>query len=280
MPLANMRDLLSQAKHHACAIGAFSVSSMDMIRGVIRAAEKCNAPVILQVAECRLPSSPLHMIGPAMLAAARSAAVPVSVHLDHGLTLPCIRQALEMGFTSVMIDGSHLPMDENMALSNHVMALAQPYGAAVEAEIGRVGKTESGENAPALCASPEDAVAFAKSTRVDALAVAIGNAHGVYVGAPQLQFDVLEAILKQIDTPMVLHGGTGISRQDFRRCIDLGMHKINIATATFQAVHRAAQDAPDYFAMSDQMAAAAEEVALKHIDIFRSAALLPHPGIA
>ncbi|MBQ4074771.1 MAG: ketose-bisphosphate aldolase [Clostridia bacterium] len=274
MPLANMRDLLSQAKEKGCAVGAFSVSSLDMIGGVIAAAEEKNAPVILQVAQCRLPSSPLHLIGPAMLSAAKAACVPVAVHLDHGLTLPCIRDALEMGFTSVMIDGSSLPMEENIALTRQVMALASPFHAAVEAEIGRVGKTESGQDAPAQCASPEDAILFAKESHVDALAVAIGNAHGVYSGAPRLHFDILEEIRKYCAVPLVLHGGTGISEEDFRRCIALGMHKINIATATFQAVCHAAQGASDYFAMSGSMTRAAKEVALRHIDIFNSAVLL------
>lgn len=274
MSLANLQDLLSRAKEKDCAVGAFSVSSLDMIGGVIAAAEEKRAPVILQVAECRLPSSPLQLIGPAMLSAAKVAHVPVAVHLDHGLTLSCIQAALEMGFTSVMIDGSALSMEENIALTRQVMDLARPFHAAVEAEIGRVGKTESGQNSPAQCASPEDAIQFVRETAVDALAVAIGNAHGVYVGAPDLHFDILEEIRRHCATPLVLHGGTGISEGDFRRCISLGMHKINIATATFQAVCAAAQGASDYFAMSGSMTQAAKEVALRHMDIFRSAALL------
>ena len=135
MSLVNMKELLREARMQNCAVGAFSVSSIDMITGVIRAAEALNTPVILQVAEVRLPYSPLHVIGPAMLAAARAARVPVAVHLDHGMTEGCIRAALDVGFTSVMFDGSRLPMEENIARTQAVIRLAERYGAAVEAEI-------------------------------------------------------------------------------------------------------------------------------------------------
>lgn len=269
MSLANMKELIRQARTRGHAVGAFSVSSIEMIQGVIRAAEAASTPVILQVAQVRLPHSPLHIIGPAMLEAARAAKVPVAVHLDHGTTIDCIREALEIGFTSVMFDGSRLPMAENIARTREVIQMAAAYGAAVEAEIGVVGKTESGEALPAQCADPEDAVRFIQETGVDALAVAIGNAHGVYEGTPELRFDVLEKMQGRCgDTAFVLHGGTGISDADFRRAISLGMNKINIATASFMAVHQAAQGAGDYFDMSARMTAAAQQVAMQHINIF------------
>lgn len=269
MSLANMKDLLAQARAQSRAVGAFSVSSIDMIHGVIRAAEATQTPVILQVAQVRLPHSPLPVIGAAMLSAARAADVPVGVHLDHGLTEDCIRQALDLGFTSVMFDGSRLPMDENIARTREIAALARQYGASVEAEIGVVGKTETGAALTAQCADPEEGVRFARETGVDALAVAIGNAHGVYEGTPELRFDVLERMRGRCgDTAFVLHGGTGISDADFQRAISLGMHKINIATASFMAVHQAAQGAKDYFDMIGRMAAAAEQVARQHIALF------------
>ena len=269
MSLVNMKELLLEARRQKRAVGAFSVSSVDMICGVIRAAEALDTPVILQVAQVRLPHSPLHVIGPAMLEAARAARVPVAVHLDHGMTVDCIREALDIGFTSVMFDGSRLPMEENIARTREIVALAARYGAAVEAEIGVVGKTETGAALTAQCADPEEAVCFALETGVDALAVAIGNAHGVYEGMPELRFDVLERMQGRCgDTAFVLHGGTGISDADFRRAIALGMHKINIATASFMAVHQAAQGAKDYFDMIGSMSAAAEDVARQHIAIF------------
>ena len=269
MALANMRQLLQQARAQGRAVGAFSVSSVEMICGVIRAAEALQTPVILQVAEVRLPHSPLHVIGPAMLSAARAARVSVGVHLDHGVTPECIREALDMGFTSVMFDGSRLEMAENIARTQEVIRMAEGRGASVEAEIGVVGKTETGAALTARCADPEEAVRFVRQTGVDALAVAIGNAHGVYEGTPELRFDVLERMQGRCgDTSFVLHGGTGVTAEDFRRAIRLGMHKINIATASFMAVHRAAQGAADYFDMSDRMRAAAEAVAREHIEIF------------
>ncbi|MBQ2953990.1 MAG: ketose-bisphosphate aldolase [Clostridia bacterium] len=269
MSLINMKELLAEARAQNRAVGAFSVSSMEMICGVVRAAEALDTPVILQVAQVRLPHSPLHVIGPAMLAAARNAQVPVAVHLDHGMTEDCIRKALDIGFTSVMFDGSRLPMEENIARTREIARLAARYGASVEAEIGVVGKTETGAALTAQCADPEEAVRFVAETGVDALAVAIGNAHGVYEGTPELRFDVLERMQGRCgDTAFVLHGGTGISDEDFRRAISLGMHKINIATASFMAVHQAAQGAKDYFDMSARMAGAAEAVARQHIGIF------------
>lgn len=269
MSLANMKELLTDARAQNRAVGAFSVSSIDMIGGVVRAAEALKTPVILQVAQVRLPYSPLRVIGPAMLSAARAAEVPVAVHLDHGTTEDCIREALELGFTSVMFDGSRLPMDVNIARTREIVALARRYGAAVEAEIGVVGKTEDGAALTAQCADPGEAVRFLQETGVDALAVAIGNAHGVYEGAPELRFDVLERMRGRCgNAALVLHGGTGISDADFRRAISLGMHKINIATASFMAVHQAAQGAEDYFDMLGRMSAAAEAVARQHIGIF------------
>ncbi len=267
MPLANMRDVMRTQKAQGKALGAFSVSSLEMIEGVLRAAETLGEPVLLQVAQCRLNVTPLALIGPCMLAAARNARVPVCVHLDHGLTLDCVKEALALGFTSVMIDGSTLQDKENIALTRQVMAMARPYGAAVEAEIGVVGRTESGGDQQALCADPTQARQFLAETQVDALAVAIGNAHGVYAGTPKLRFDVLEQ-LQPVDTPLVLHGGTGISDGDFRRCIRLGMTKINIATATFQAVTLAAQGAPDFFEMAKRMQDAAYAVTMHHLRVF------------
>lgn len=268
MSLAGTKDLLLEARKSKRAVGAFSVSSIDMILGVIRAAEELKTPVLLQVAECRLNASPLHIIGSAMIAAAKEAKVPVAVHLDHGLTLDCVRQAIDLGFSSVMIDGSALSMDENIALTRKVVDMAHPKGVAVEAEIGRVGKTESGEDAPAMCADPDEAARFVRETDVDALAVAIGNAHGVYVGTPQLRFDILEKVGELTDIPLVLHGGTGISDEDFRHCVALGMNKINIATASFMAATGAAQGAKGYFDMAQRIQDAVYEVAKHHIGVF------------
>ncbi|MBQ3904670.1 MAG: class II aldolase [Eubacterium sp.] len=235
--LVNMKTLLADAEKGNYAVGSFSVANMEMVLGVIKAAEELNAPIILQIAEVRLKQSPLEVIGPLMVAAAKCARVPVAVHFDHGKTLEKIGQALEIGFTSVMFDGSHLPLSENIAQTKTVIEKARAYGAAVEAEIGCVGGSEDGSEDIAInCTNPDDAVRFEKETGVDALAIAIGNAHGNYKSTPKLRFDILEKVDSLTKTPLVLHGGTGITPEDFVRCSKTGIKKINIATATFDKV--------------------------------------------
>ena len=270
MSLVNMRPLLYKAAKDGRAVGAFSVAGLEMIQGVVLAAEKTNTPVILQIAEARLATSPLHLIGPAMLAAAGKAKVEVAVHLDHGTTEGCIREAMDLGFTSVMFDGSHLPLEENIAMTKRFVALAHARGVNVEAEIGRVGRTESGEDAPMAYADPAEALRFIRETNVDALAVGIGNAHGVYTAAPQLRFDILEQISGSTPVPLVLHGGTGISPEDFRNAIRLGVRKINIATACFQAAAIAAHAAQEHniFDVSRRMTDATAHAVLEHLQIF------------
>lgn len=269
MPLSNMKELIARADAQGRAVGAFSVSSIDMALGVAAAAEALQTPVILQVAQCRLTHTPLAVLGAAMLACAKNARVDIGVHLDHGLTLPCVKEALALGFTSVMIDGSALPLAQNIALTKRVIDMAAPYGAAVEAEIGRVGRSEAGGEGAAVCADPQEGARFALETGVDALAVGIGNAHGVYKGAPALRFSVLEDMRALgVSTPFVLHGGTGISDEAFKTCVRLGMRKINIATAIFGAVTQAAQGARDYFDMSARMQRAAQAAAERHIRVF------------
>lgn len=200
--LVNMRDLLADARVGGYAVGSFSVANMEMVLGVLQAAEELRAPVILQIAEVRLRQSPLELIGPLMVAAARQASVPVAVHFDHGKTKKKIGQALELGFTSVMFDGSHLPLDENIAETCRIIEMARPYGAAVEAEIGCVGGSEDGSEEIAMhCTDPADAVRFEQETGVDALAIAIGNAHGNYKATPKLRFDILAQVAEDTHTP-------------------------------------------------------------------------------
>lgn len=237
--LVNMKELLADAEKGNYAVGSFSVANMEMVLGVLKAAEELKAPVILQIAEVRLKQSPLEVIGPLMVAAAKNAPTPVAVHFDHGKTMKKISQALEIGFTSVMFDGSHLPLDENIKQTNEVIKKAKEYGAAVEAEIGCVGGSEDGSEDIAInCTKPEDAVRFERETGVDALAIAIGNAHGNYKSTPKLRFDILEEVDALTKTPLVLHGGTGITPDDFVKCSKTGIKKINIATATFDMVEK------------------------------------------
>lgn len=273
--LVNMRDLLADARVGGYAVGSFSVANMEMVLGVLQAAEELRAPVILQIAEVRLRQSPLELIGPLMVAAARQASVPVAVHFDHGKTEQKIGQALELGFTSVMFDGSHLPLDENIAETCRIIEMARPYGAAVEAEIGCVGGSEDGSEEIAMhCTDPADAVRFEQETEVDALAIAIGNAHGNYKATPKLRFDILAQVAADTHTPLVLHGGTGISPEDFRRCAQTGIQKINIATATFDSAEQTVRGAYDasaiggYYDLQGAEVQGAYKNAHRHILIF------------
>ena len=277
MPLVNMKALLADAMEKNYAVGSFSVANLEMIQGVIKAAEETKSPIILQIAEVRLNHSPLHIIGPAMLAAAKNASVPVAVHLDHGTTLECIGEALRLGFTSVMFDGSHLPFEKNVEMTKEVVSMAKGYGAAVEAEIGCVGGSEDGSVDIAMrCTSPDQAEIFAERTGVDALAIAIGNAHGFYKEAPQLRFDILESVRDRVSIPLVLHGGTGIEPEDFIRCHQSGIKKINIATATFAAAERKVREGYEkggikgYYDMHVKQIEGAYENAKKHMEIFYS----------
>lgn len=273
--LVNMRDLLADAEKGNYAVGSFSVANMEMVLGVLKAAEELSAPVILQIAEVRLKQSPLEVIGPLMVAAAENTDIPVAVHFDHGKTLEKIEQALDIGFTSVMFDGSHLPLDENIEMTKKVIAMAEQYDASVEAEIGCVGGSEDGSEDIAInCTKPEDAVRFENETGVDALAIAIGNAHGNYKATPKLRFDILEEIERITDTPLVLHGGTGISPEDFVKCSKTGIKKINIATATFDMVEKTVRDCYNknsingYYDLQAAEVDGAYQNAKKHILIF------------
>ena len=244
MPLVNMAPLLKDARSGGYAVGSFSVANMEMVLGVLKAVEETKSPAIIQIAEVRLNYSPLELIGPLMVAAAKNSPMPVAVHFDHGKTAEKIKQALDIGFTSVMFDGSHLPFEENSRITAEIKKTAAAYGADCEGEIGCVGGSEDGSEDIAInCTSPAQALEFYNKTGVDALAVAIGNAHGNYKQAPKLRFDILEQTAGLVPVPLVLHGGTGILPDDFRRCIKLGINKINIATATFDSVEQSAREA-------------------------------------
>lgn len=279
MPLLDMKTLLIKAKKEEYGVGAFSIANMEMIMGAVKAAEELNSPIILQIAEVRLNYSPLYLIGPMMIAAAKNSKVPIAVHLDHGLTIDKVSEALELGFTSVMIDGSMNSLDENIKITRTAVEKAKKYKATVEAEIGKVGGSEDGkENHEILYTDVDEAEKFCNETGIDALAVAIGNAHGDYKGEPKLNFDILESINNRLDIPLVLHGGSGISKKDFRKCIDLGIHKINVATSTFKSVEKSVRETYnkydnqkiDYFKLHTSEIQGAYENVKMHIEIFKS----------
>ena len=277
MALVAMKQLLDQAARENRGCGAFSVGNMEMIRGAVRAAEELKTPIILQIAEVRLPNSPLELMGPMMVQAAKEASVDIAVHLDHGLTMETVKKALELGFTSVMFDGSRKPFEENISCTREVAELAKQYGATVEAELGLVGGSEDGKSDHGIrCTDPEDAVVFCEKTGVDALAVAIGNAHGDYPVAPQLAFDVLEEIHNRVDIPLVLHGGSGITDKDFQRAISLGIRKVNIATASFNSLTKKAEEymaqegKHNFFDLNEAMTQGVYENVKRHIQVFNT----------
>ena len=273
MPLVPMKKLLNEAEKGKYAVGAFNVANMEMIMGVMRAAEELRSPVILQVAERRLEYSPLHLIGPMMVAAATAAKVPTAVNFDHGQTLETIQQALAIGFSSVMIDGSQYPLDENIRITRTVCEEAARYGASMEGEVGAIGGNEGGD-AAVIYTDVNQAARFFEATGVDALAVAIGNAHGLYHGIPHLNFDVLGQVRRRISVPLVLHGGTGLSEQDFHKSIRMGIRKINVATAIFNSaeehVYQMYQEGSprSYFRLHEQEVVGAYETSKRHIQWF------------
>lgn len=275
MALVTMKSLLEQANNNHKGVGAFSVGNMEMVKGAIQAAEELDTPIILQIAEVRLKHSPLALMGPMMVQAAREAKVDVAVHLDHGLTMDVVKQALELGFTSVMFDSSTYPFEENISRTKEVVELAKKYGATVEAELGLVGGSEDGSCDHGIrCTNPDDAKIFCDQTGIDALAVAIGNAHGNYPVAPKLAFDVLEEIHRQVEVPLVLHGGSGITDEDFQKAISLGIVKVNIATASFNKLTQRAEEylqsegVHNYFALNEAMVSGTYENVKHHINVF------------
>ncbi len=277
MPLASMNELLLKAEQSNYGVGAFSITNMETIMGTIKAAEELKSPIILQVAEVRLKHSPLKYIGPLMVEAAKNASVPVAVHFDHGQSLEAITQAMDLGFTSVMFDGSHLCFEENISQTKKITNLAHQRGIDCEGEIGRVGGSEDGnQKIQMLVTGVEEAVGFARETGVDALAVAIGNAHGVYVQEPDLQFERLREINNVVSVPLVLHGGSGISHDDFRECIKRGITKINVATATLVSIVNNLTDLYknnekiNYFTSHNQVIEGAYECVKEHILVFGS----------
>lgn len=275
--IVTLKELLEIAKAENKAIGSFTCPNMEIVMGTIRAAEESQSPIIIQIAEGRLKHTPLNMIGPLMVQAAKDASVKIAVHLDHGLTIGKAREALGYGFTSVMFDGSHYSLQENIDKTNEIAKLARETGASVEAELGTIGGKEATErDEVSKYTDVGEAKMFAENADIDALAVAIGNAHGHYKGKPELNFERLAELQKAVNVPLVLHGGSGISDEDFRHCIDLGVRKINIATAsmdaaiTFAGRYMAEPGEHDYYHFNENMVQGVYENVKHCIKVFNN----------
>lgn len=236
--LATLNDVMKIAEEKKIAVGSFNTPNLEALQAVIEAAEELDLPVIIQFAQCHEPWIPLAMIGPIMVNAAKKSKVPVCVHLDHGETLEYLQQALDMGFTSIMYDGSTLSYEENLDNTKRAVAMATKTGASVEAELGSMGRRESGagddsgENDDTkIYTDPHQAKVFVEETGIDALACSFGTTHGIYLTQPKLDFDVVKnvrALTEQI--PIVMHGGSGVSREDYRKAIEAGTRKVNYFT--------------------------------------------------
>lgn len=237
--LVTLKDILQMAEEKKIAIGAFNAAGLETIEAELSAAEALNLPVIIQFAQCHEPWVKLSTIGPIMVDMAKKSAVPVCVHLDHGETLEYLNTALEIGFTGIMYDGSTLPYAENLSNTIRAVEMAKKYGASVEAELGSMGKRESGmgeegagtNDSSKIYTDPDLAAKFVEDSGIDALACSFGTTHGIYLTEPKLDFDVVKNVRSKCNNiPVVMHGGSGVSAEDFHKAVEAGVRKINYFT--------------------------------------------------
>lgn len=241
--LVNLNEVLKKAQKEKYAVGLFNTTDTDMLQAVIEAAEESRSPVILGTAEVLLPYGELKLIAPSVIAAAKRVSVPVVVHYDHGLTFERCLEALQLGFLSVMFDGSAKAYGQNIEETKEIVKIAHAFGASVEGEIGHVGEAAQGdESLENMYTTVAEAKEYLENTGVDALAVAIGSAHGVYKKKPKLNIERLKEIAGAVSVPLVLHGGSGLSDDDFKNTIREGIAKVNIFTDLCLAGERAMKD--------------------------------------
>ncbi len=279
--IANLNEVLLPAKKGRYAVGLFNTINMEMARGVIAAAEELNAPVIIGTAEILLPYGPLEELSYLLVPMAKKASVPVVLHLDHGLNEETCKRALKLGFRSIMYDCSTSSYEDNIKKVKEMAEFAHSYGASIEAELGHVGDNEgSAEGSDQLTnpamfyTQPKQAKEFIEATKADALAIAVGTAHGAYKLPPKLDFDRIKEIADIVDTPLVLHGGSGLSDADFEKAIACGISKVNIFTDINLAGAKAAVKAYEKgLGLTDLVEPTVEAVkieVMKKIHIFKS----------
>ncbi len=227
------KELLLDAQKNKYAVGAFNVNNMEIIQAIIDGAEESNSPVIIQASQGGIKYAGIDYIANLGKLAGRNSRVPVALHLDHGTDFDQVMLCIRHGFTSVMIDGSRFPLEENIALTKKVVDIAHAVGVTVEAELGKIGGTEDHitvSEKDATFTDPLEAKRFVEETGVDYLAIAVGTAHGVYQGEPKLDYDRIKAIRELVDIPLVLHGSSGVPEESLKKAISLGISKINIDT--------------------------------------------------
>lgn len=233
MAYVTTKEMLQKAHREGYAVGAFNVENMTMVQAVVDAAAELDAPVIIQTTPGTLRVADVDMFVAMVKNEAAKVRVPIALHLDHGNSFELAARAMKAGYTSVMIDGSKLEFEENIAVSGKVAELAHALDIPVEAELGTVGGKEDGHHVKDMeqaFTDPEKAEEFVKRTEVDFLALGIGNAHGFYKGVPKLRFDILLETKRRIDIPLVLHGASGIPDEDVRKATGMGIAKVNFAT--------------------------------------------------
>ena len=242
--LVNLNDVLQKAKKEGYGVGLFNTTDTDMLEAAITAAEEMNSPIIIGTAEVLLPFGELKLISPSIIALAKQAKVPVVVHYDHGLTFERCKEALALGFTSIMFDGSAYDYATNVKMTREMSDYAHKLGASIEGEIGHVGDATIGDNLLTdRYTTVKEAKEFLESTGVDALAISIGTAHGAYKFKPVLNIERLKEIKENVDVPLVLHGGSGLTDEDFKNTITNGIAKVNIFTDLCIAGVKAMKDA-------------------------------------
>ena len=272
--LVNLNEVLKYAEENNCAIGSFNTPNFASLKAVLSAAEEKNIPVIIMHAQVHEEMGLCQMaeIAPIMKFMAEKSTVPVCMHLDHGTDVDYIEKGLELGFTSVMYDGSLLSKDENYANTVRVVEMAKKYNASVEAEIGSMGAREGGgEGDESIYTDPDDAKDFSEKTGIDALACAFGTAHGLYAKEPKLDFERLAEIKDKVLVPLVMHGGSGVSTEEYKKVIELGIRKINYYTYMAKAGGKAVAEAENKMFFHDlELAAIAgmKEDVEKAMDIF------------
>ncbi|NLB18126.1 MAG: class II fructose-1,6-bisphosphate aldolase [Syntrophomonadaceae bacterium] len=244
MPLVSVAELLTKAEAGGYAVGAFNANNMEIVQAFAMAAEKENSPVIMHASQGAIKYAGLEYIIGLVRIAAETTRVPIALHLDHGTSFDQVVRCIRGGFSSVMYDGSQLPLGENIRITQKVMDISRPIGVSVEGELGHIGGTEDDitvDEKDALYTNPEEALTFVKETGVDCLAVAIGTAHGQYKGEPKLDFERLAKISKLVNIPIVLHGSSGVPDEAIKKAINLGVRKVNIDTNIREAFVAAAR---------------------------------------
>jgi len=273
--LVNLNQVLKKAQKEKYAVGLFNTIDTDMLQAAIEAAEEMNSPIIIGTAEVLLPYGDLDLIAPSVVAAAKRAKVPVVVHYDHGLTFEnCIR-ALRLGFSSIMFDGSAGDYASNIERTREIVKIAHAYGASVEGEIGHVGQADNADDMQEdRYTTVKEALDFLNDTGVDALAIAIGTAHGQYKSKPKLNLERLKEIHAVTDVPLVLHGGSGLSDDDFRETIKNGIAKMNIYTdlcnAGVRSVAKSVEAGAHYHDIRDAKVKAIKEAIKAKMRLFGS----------